>query len=41
MTGDVGIFWIDRGALILASVPFAEGVDEELFVNGMDDHDPY
>ena len=41
MTGDVGIFWIDRGQLIMASVPLAEGVDDGLFVNGPYDHDPY
>jgi hypothetical protein len=41
MTGDVGIFWIDRGQLIMAAVPLAEGVDDGLFINGMDDHDPY
>jgi len=41
MTGDVGIFWIDRGQLIMAAVPLAEGVDDGFFVNGMDDHDPY
>jgi hypothetical protein len=40
MTGDVGIFWVDRGQLIMAAVPLAEGVDDGLFVNGPYDHDP-
>jgi hypothetical protein len=40
MTGDVGIFWIDRGQLIMAAVPLAEGVDDGLFVNSPYDHDP-
>jgi hypothetical protein len=41
MTGDVGIFWVDQGHLIMASVPIADGVDDGQFVNGPDDHDPY
>jgi hypothetical protein len=41
MTGDVGIFWVDRGQLIIAAVPLADGVDDGVFANGPDDHDPY
>jgi hypothetical protein len=40
MTGDVGIFWVDHGHLIMAAVPVAEGVDDGLFVNGPYNHDP-
>jgi hypothetical protein len=41
VTGDVGIFWVDRGQLIIAAVSLADGVDDGVFVNGPDDHDPY
>ena len=41
VTGDVGIFWIDRGQLIIAAVPLADRVDDGVFVNGPADHDPY
>jgi hypothetical protein len=41
MTGDVGIFWVDQGYLIMAAVPLADGIDDGRFVNGPDDHDPY
>jgi hypothetical protein len=41
VTGDVGIFWVDRGQLIIAAVPLADGVDGGVFVNGPDDHYPY
>jgi hypothetical protein len=41
MTGDVGIFWVDQGQLIITAVPVADGVDDGLFVNGPYDHDPY
>jgi hypothetical protein len=34
MTGNVGIFWVDRERLIMAAVTLAEGVDDGLFVNG-------
>jgi len=41
MTGDVGIFWVNQGQLIMAAVPLAEGIDDGRFVNGPYDHDPY
>src|SRR5512132_39064 len=41
MSGDVGIFWVDHGQLIMAAVPLAEGIDDGRFVNGPYDHDPY
>jgi hypothetical protein len=41
MTGSVGIFWFDRGQLIIDAVPLADGVDDGVFVNGPYDHDPY
>lgn len=41
LTGDVGIFWVDQGQRIMASVPLADGLDDERFVNGPDDHEPY
>lgn len=34
MTGNVGIFWVDRERLIMAAVPLAERIDDGLFVNG-------
>jgi hypothetical protein len=41
MSGDVGIFWVDQGHLIMAAVPVADGIDDGQFVNGPYDHDPY
>jgi hypothetical protein len=41
MSGDVGIFWVDQGHLIMAAVPVADGIDDRRFVNCPDDHDPY
>jgi hypothetical protein len=41
MSGDVGIFWVDQGQLIMASVPLADGIDDGRFVNGPYDHEPY
>jgi hypothetical protein len=41
MTGDVGIFRVDRGELIVAAVPLAEGVDDGRLVISSYDHDPY
>ncbi|HEX9870447.1 MAG TPA: hypothetical protein VGC99_18015 [Candidatus Tectomicrobia bacterium] len=41
MSGDVGIFWVDQGQLIMAAVPVADGIDDGRFVNGPHDHDPY
>jgi hypothetical protein len=41
MSGDVGIFWVEQGHLIMAAVPVADGIDDGRFVNGLYDHDPY
>jgi hypothetical protein len=41
MGGDVGIFWVNQGQLIMAAVPVADGIDAGRFVNGPYDHDPY
>jgi hypothetical protein len=41
MTRDVGIFWVDQGQRIMASVPLADGLDDGRFVNGPYDHGPY
>jgi hypothetical protein len=41
MSGDVGIFWVDQGQLIMASVPLADGIDDGRFVNGPYNHEPY
>jgi hypothetical protein len=41
MSGDVGIFWVDHGHLIMAAVTVTDGVNDGVFVNGPDDHDPY
>jgi hypothetical protein len=41
MIGDVGMFWVDCGHLIMAAVPLVDGIDDGLFVNGSYDHDPY
>jgi hypothetical protein len=32
--GEVGNFWVDKGKLIKALVPLADGVDNGLFVKG-------
>jgi hypothetical protein len=41
MSGDVGIFWVDQGQLIMAAVPLTDGIDDGQFVNEPDDHEPY
>jgi hypothetical protein len=41
MAGAIGIFWVPHDQLITAAVPLAEGIDDGLFINGLDDHDPY
>jgi hypothetical protein len=41
MTGDVSIFWVDRGQLIMTAVSLVDGLNDGRFVNGPYDHDPY
>ena len=41
MQGDVGIFWVYRGKLIISTVPVAKGVDDGTCINGPDDHLPF
>jgi hypothetical protein len=41
MSGDVEMFWVEQGQLLMAAVPVADGIDDGQFVNGHYDHDPY
>lgn len=40
-TPKVGIFWWHADNLIVSSVPWTEGVDDGMFVNGPNDHYQY
>jgi hypothetical protein len=40
IAGDVGMFCVDQGQLIMAAVPVADGIDDGQCVNGPDDHEP-
>jgi hypothetical protein len=41
MSGDAGMFSVNQSQHSMAAVPVPDGVDNERFVNGPNDHGPY